>query len=200
MNTKFILLVSYCFLLSFNQTKAQTFISYEKTTTLNLSVKYTIMQNNYIPNSSQYIDPYYMSMAMMQERYDRGYYYVRSELEKVINLKLINKNNISLLETFKNKRMPLWRSYSNADLTKENVVQNCINGIVDIYKFVDIIDEIKLLQSCNNELSRIKIKDPDNYFYTKRYKAIAITLNYLENCNSNDIKKLSWEKTELEMR
>lgn len=158
------------------------------------------MQNNYLPNSSQYIDPYYMSMAMMQERYDRGYNYVRSEIEKVINLKLINKNNISLLETFKNKRMPLWRSYSNADLTKENVVQDCINGIVDIYKFRDIIAEIKLLQSCNSELNRIKARDPDNYIYLKRYKAISITLNNLENCNSNDIINLSWEKTELSMK
>jgi hypothetical protein len=180
--------------------KAQTFISYEKTTILNLSIKYTIMQNNYMPNSSQYIDPYYMSMAMMQERYDRGYYYVRSEIEKVINLKLINKNNISLLETFKNKRMPLWRSYSNADLTKANVVQDCINGIVDIYKFRAIIDEIKLLQSCNSELNRIKARDPDNYIYLKRYKAISITLNNLENCMTTDIINLSWEKTELSLK
>jgi hypothetical protein len=187
-------------LLNFYMSKAQTFISYEKTTIINLSVKYTFNQNKYIPNTSQYIDPYYMSMAMMQERYDRGYNYVRSELDKVLSLKLINKENLSMLERFKKNHMPFWRSISNADLTKQEVVQNCINDITDIYKFRDIIAEIKLLQSCNTELNRIKARDPDNYIYLKRYKAISLTLDNLENCISNDIINLSWEKTELSLK
>lgn len=201
MKTKLFLLVNIYFLLSLYITNAQTFISYEKTTILNFSIKYTIMQNNYMPNSSQYMDPYYMSMAMMQERYDRGYYYIRSELGKVLELKLINKENNDYLTGFKQARMPYWRSISNADLTKQEVVQSCINNIVDIYKLnTSIVDELKLLQSCNYELNRIKYKDPDNYLYSKRYKAISKVLFELENCTRDKIKYLSWEKAELEMR
>lgn len=196
---KFFLIYHLLFLLCCSAF-SQIVISYEKINILSLSTQYTIRQSIYNPNQAAFLDANTLAMASLQERYDKGFYFVKYELNKVINLKLLNKENISLLQTFKNKKMPFWKSISNADLSKEEVVQKCISDITEIYKFRDIIAEIKLLQNCNNELTRIKIKDPDNYINSKRYKSISITLNNLESCKSNDIINLSWEQTELGLK
>ena len=194
---KLVFLLNVLTILSLNVT-AQNVITYEKTNILSLSIQYNITQSRYSANQSAYFDSYTLAMASLQERYDMGYYYVKSELSKVINLKLVNKTNSTYLDFFKKARMPYWKSISNADLTKNEVVQSCIDNIVDLYKInPSIVDELKLLQSCNNELSRIKFKDPDNYIYSRRYKSIAMVLLELENCPIDKIKSLSWEQTEL---
>ena len=197
---KLFFLLNVLTILSLNVT-AQNVITYEKTNILSLSIQYNITQSRYSANQSAYFDSYTLAMASLQERYDMGYYYVKSELAKVINLRLVNKENNSYLESFKKARMSYWRSISNADLTKQDVVQSCINNIVDIYTLnPSLVDELKLLQGCNIELNRIKYKDPDNYIYSKRYRAISSVLFELENCTRDKIKSLSWEQTELLMK
>jgi hypothetical protein len=76
----------------------------------------------------------------------------------------------------------------------------CSKSIFQIYDYEPILSELKLLQSCNAELQRIKMQDPNNYIYSKRYKALSAVLQKLETCPPEEIKTLSWEKTELEMK
>jgi len=188
-------------LISCKYVSAQPFISNETVSILKLSIQFNIVQKTYVPNQSSYFDTHALAMATLQERYDRGFNYVRHELHKVLNLKLLNEENRNYLQSFIEARMSYWKSYSNVNLANSSEVKNCIDNIIDIYKLrPSIINEIELLKSCNNELTRIKYKDPDNYIYSKRYKAIAIVIKQLENCPHDNIKNLSWEKTELEMR
>lgn len=184
-------------LLSFNS-YSQSFISYEKTNILNISINYTFSQNVYVYANSYY-DVQTSAMAAYQAKYDRGFYIVKTEYDKLMALRLINTNNIALLTEFKKVNKPFFESIKNADLTKSSDLQKCINGICAIYEYECIRSEIELLKSCNTELSRIKRQDPDNYIYTKRYKAIVKVLEELETCNQSEIKNLSWEKTELNM-
>lgn len=177
---------------------AQSYISFNKTEILRISVYYTITNNVYQPDYNQNSITV-MAYAAMQERFDRNFDFIKAELTKVRNLQLINKSNQDYLTEFKRVRMPFWRSISHADLSKGEIVSHCLKYIVDIYDYSSIRDEIKLLQSCNYELSRIKNQDPDNYIYSKRYRAISNVLLELETCNNYQIKNLSWEKIELGM-
>lgn len=171
-----------------------------------LNVLVIIYDNSYSYSNSSYV-PYspdwgyqYSGMAAMQARYDNAHASISREYWKLKNLELVNIYNKAYLKKFKDVRLP-WveRNIKNADITQASVYQTFIDNITEVFKDPEISSEIKLLQSCYTELNRIKYKDPDNYIYSKRYKAICKTLSDLENCAKSQIKNLSWEGTELGM-
>jgi len=137
-------------------------------------------------------------LAVAQARYDRNASILSIEYRKLMDLKLINNENVSYLENFKNQVKSNAASWKNVDLGDTNNFSGIMNYLLQIYNKPNIRDEIKLLKSCNVELNRIKTKDPDNFIYSKRYKTIGKVLKKLENSYSGEIKYLSWESTELE--
>lgn len=142
-------------------------------------------------------------LTTAQSRYDRNAHILSIEYRKLMDLKLINQENLSQLERFKNEVKTQATNWVNIDLgvTSEglNNFSKIMNYLGQIYDNPNIKAEIKLIKSCNVELNRIKINDPDNFIYSKRYKTILEVLKKLENCNLNDIKNLSWEARELEL-
>jgi len=120
-------------------------------------------------------------LAVAQARYDRNASILSIEYRKLMDLKLINNENVSYLENFKNQVKSNAASWKNVDLGDTNNFSGIMNYLLQIYNKPNIRDEIKLLKSCNVELNRIKTKDPDNFIYSKRYKTIGKVLKKLEN-------------------
>lgn len=182
---------------SFGQ--SATFLTQDKINVLSI-----VVQNNYYFNSGNYI-PYtpndvvqYSAYATMQARYDRGHSIVSAEYWKLKNLELINKQNIAYLNNYKNSRIK-WvdTNIKSADLGKQEVLNVFIKNLCEIYDRPEIKNEISLLKSCHDELNRIKRNDPDNFIYSKRYRAIVSVLSKLENISPSLINTLSWESEEL---
>jgi len=198
MNIKLVTTLIY---LIANQVLAQssTFLSQEKINVLSI-----IVQNNYFFSNNNYI-PYipgdaiqYSAYATFQARYDRAHSIVSTEYWKLKNLDLINRQNLEYLNKYRVSRIE-WvdNNIKSADLSKQEVLNNFVNNLCEIYKRPEIKSEISLLKSCYDEMNRIKRNDPDNFIYSKRYRAIVSVLNKLENIPLSSINSLSWEGEEL---
>lgn len=137
------------------------------------------------------------AMAASQARYDRGFNIVQQEYQRYINLQLINEGNIKLLEQLREIMNPTIKGYYSWDWSNADNVNNAIKYITSIYKYKTISKELVILNSCYDELSRIKKQDPDNYIYSKRYESIIKTLKILETCSMEEMENLSWQNTEL---
>ncbi|MCB9336147.1 MAG: fibrobacter succinogenes major paralogous domain-containing protein [Flavobacteriales bacterium] len=182
---------------TFSQYSA-SYLSYEYTEILvySLSITYTVSDNYYPYTRTSF---YANSLASSQSRYDYNHNIVSTEYGRLWNLELINNSNKTILAKYKAMiKNEIDVNSTHADFSKESITQEYISFISQPFNVPSIKDEIKLLQSCQTELNRIKYKDPNNYIYSKRYKAISKTLELLENCEPSQINNLSWEKTELE--
>jgi len=194
---KFIIL-SYLIILT-GITHAQ-FISYEYTQILMYSVEinYSNSNGSYQPWSPDW-NFYGNALAQMQARYDRNHSILSKEYFKLKDLKLINSTNQSTLNNYRAARLSwIYNAIKSWDLGNESNTANIRNYCCEIYSYSSIKNEITLLQNCQNELNRIKYKDPDNYLYSKRYQSIMKTLDKLKNCSTSEIEGMSWERTELE--
>jgi hypothetical protein len=195
----FTLLLVTLFLI--NKGKAQystSYISYEYTEIMAYSIEITYS------SSSGFYQPYspYVSLgnalATMQARYDKNHAIISKEWGKLLSLDLINLNNKATLKQHQETISAEVKMNCKGDLGNQAYADGWIEYVTQTFRIQSIKDEILLLQSCQNELTRIKYKDPDNYLYSKRYKSIMKTLDLLKNCSTSEIKNLSWEKTELE--
>lgn len=196
---------NYVFLLlifgGFNlNTLSQTssIISYEYSEIIEYSIKFSFSSNGTYQPYKPYISSQNI-LATLQARYDYNYDRVSTEWGKILNLKLVNSENKKLfmeLQTTINTYVKT--NSSNVDWSSYTTTESWLNFITQPYQVASIKNEIALLQSCKVELDRIKYKDPDNFLYSKRYRSIQKTLDLLKSCGINEIKNLSWEKTELE--
>jgi hypothetical protein len=171
-----------------------SYLSYKYTEILSISIKY-----NYYGNSYQSYEPYVSTgniMATLQARYDRNSKIISQEWGKLLNLELINVYNKQTLDLHK-KEINAGMKNCRDDLSKQYIADQWIEYVTQTFRVPSIKNEIKLLQSCYKELNRIKQNDPDNYIYSKRYKAINKVLNRLESCPTSEINSLSWEAFEL---
>jgi len=191
-----ILLVFFIFCLSKNS--FSQYISYEYTQILIYSVKINYTNNTYKPFSPD-MDFYGNALAQMQARYDRNRAMLSNEYFKLKDLKLINTANQAILDNYKAQRLvKIHNAIKYNDLGNDYNTNQIKNYCCEIYSYPSIKNEITLLQSCQNELNRIKNNNPDNFIYSVRYQSIMKTLDHLKNCPSSEIIELSWERTELE--
>lgn len=174
-----------------------SYLSYEYIEILSYSITITYTESGSYKPTSMY-DFYGNALSTLQARYDHNREVVSQEYGKLWNLELINESNKATLNYYKQAiKEELDANSGSADFSKSSVTEEYISFISQPFRVQSISDEIKLLQSCQIELNRIKYKDPDNYIYSKRYKSIVQTLELLKNCSVSDIKYLSWENTEL---
>lgn len=168
-------------------------LTYEYIQILSYSINVTYSETgNYKPNSA------YGVAHTLQARFDQNFEIVEQEYSKLWSLELINNSNKATLNKYKSTiKVEIDTKAGHADFSNSSVTDSWVNFISQPFRISSIKDEIKLLQNCQSELIRIKYNDPDNYIYSKRYKSIAKTLEILENCDPSEIKKISWEYTEL---
>jgi len=176
---------------------SSSYLSYEYTEILSYSIKITYSTSGSYKPTTIY-DIYGNALNTLQAKYDQNRKVVEKEYGKLWSLELINNSNKATLQNYKVTIKAELDAYSgSADFSKSSVTDEYISFISQPFRISSIKDEIKLLQSCQTELNRIKLKDPDNYIYSERYKSIVQTLDKLKTCSPSEIKNLSWEKTEL---
>lgn len=193
-----LILLAFC---SFDQKVfsqySTSYLSYEYTEILSYSIKITYSTSGSYKPTTIY-DFYGNALSTLQARYDQNRKVIEEEYGRVWYLELINKSNKATLNKYKSTiKAEIDAKAGYADFSKSSVTDSWVNFISQPFRISSIKDEIKLLQSCQKELNRIKYQDPDNYIYSKRYKSIAQTLEKLKTCSSSEIKNLSWQKTEL---
>lgn len=191
--------ISLCFamLSSYGQSYylSQTYIS-----AMSVSYKIRYYSGSYSPS---YSDSYYFAIRSRQAAYNAGRETVQNELYKLyytLDDILISKCNRPKYNNFVAEVKAKANTWGSWDLSYRQNVDALVNYITQIYNWESIKAEIKLVQSCDEELNRIKSTNPDDYIYSKRYKAICKTMQLLENCTTTgEIYNLSWESTELKM-
>lgn len=142
---------------------------------------------------------YGAALETMQARYDQNHKIISKEYNKLKDLELINKTNQKTLQTYKDQRLDwIYKAGSNWDLGNQDNANKILNYCCEIYSYPSIKKELKLLQKCETELTRLKTKDPDSYLYTPRYRAISKLLSRLADCPTDEIGNLNWESIELE--
>lgn len=193
----FILSLFIIYSVQANSQYSTSYLSYEYTEILSYSIKITYSTSGSYKPPTIY-DFYGNALDVMQKRYDANRKAVSIAYGNVLNLELINKSNKAKLSKFKTEiKYEIDNNISSWDFGRRNNAEYAIEYISFPFRDESIKNEIRLLQSCQTELNRIKYKDPDNYIYSKRYKSICKTLEMLESCSLSNIRFLSWEKTEL---
>ena len=185
-----------------NKGKAQystSYISYEYTEILALSIEisYSYSSGTYQPYSPSGF--YGNALALLQARYDKNHAIISKEYYKLKELELINKYNQSTLTNYRNQRLNwVYQAGSTWNVGNETNTAKIINYCCEIYSYPSIKKEIYLLQRCQNEITRLKREDPNNYPLSKRYNSISKVLEKLANCQPEEIGKLNWESIEIE--
>jgi hypothetical protein len=164
-------------------------------TIIEQSVNYYYINNTYNSNYGAGANGFYGNvLATKQAQYDYNYKRVSQEYGKLLRLELINIPN----QTWLNKNRKIIQNYvqtnsSNVDFGNDANAESYIEYITQVYKVESIRDEIKLLHSINNELIRIKNKDPDNFYKSERYTELGKALSELRDCEMGGISKIAWK-------
>ncbi len=171
--------------------------NYEITT---IEVAAIVSSTNYSYSSSgSYVSftPDYNSLgntlATLQRRYDNNYDRVSREYTKLNNLELININNKKTLSDYKIAIFAYVDTKGkDINLGYDQNADWLINYICKPFHVPSIKEEIKMLQSINREINRLKREQPDTFHHSKRYQEITEALGKLQNCPTSEISQLVW--------
>jgi hypothetical protein len=166
------------------------------------SIMIIIMSLIFYSGNSQTSDLplYHPDIGFMQQMlqnksdmYQGGFQSVSTAYKFLMNLQLFNKENIRILEIYKES--------VNKNVEKMKTVDFSIPSNVDIaVKFIDqyytdnqyIRDEMKLLNKLFTEIDNLKVIYPANFTSTDRYKELIgiVTGDELKNCSPDQIKNI----------
>ena len=195
MRRKFLMLI--LIISSFNA-NSQSYFSQRQTNVIVNITNYNFRATNYIsynpyPSYSMF-DAMESILSSKQKKYDYAIKILSTEIRKLRDLELINDYNNSLLETHKNRVVVLSEGKaSQVDFSIYSNFTEMLNYVTWIYTIQSVKSEMNLLTSINNELYRIKIKDPDNFYKSERYKELGNVLNELKTISHDSIPNLSWK-------
>lgn len=160
------------------------------------SSKYEFVGIIYKPYQPAY-SPDFNSMRDMlrrkTEQYQHGLNIVVTEIKKGEALKLINKYNNDILSEYQSKLKKASDSFSGWDYSLPQNVNKALEFITWIYTVKSVRDEINLLQLVNNEILRLKAKDPDNFFRSKRFDEMKLVLSKIKDCDTDKFEDLKME-------
>ena len=166
------------------------------------SMNYQFNGNNYIPNPAPNYNVNYNNVyAGGQAQFDRGWNFMKNEVEKLYGLKLINKKNTEYLNSYiKSFKPKLVNELQYLDFSE---AQNVNYSFRIITQYISgkwkageeptsnpIVDEIKLLQKIHHEYFRIKNNDPNNFYYSNRWKDLKSLMIELQSCEISQIPYL----------
>lgn len=192
----------YLIILALNTAYSQN-LPYDFEDSLIFSMNYHFNGNNYIPNPTPNYNVNYNNVyAAGQAQFDRGWNFMKNEVEKLYGLKLINKKNTDYLNSYiKSFKPKLVNELQFLDFSE---AQNVNYAFRIITQYISnkwkrgeeptsnpIIDEIKLLQKIHNEYFRFKKNDPNNFYNTNRWKDLKSLMIELQSCEISEIPYLS---------
>lgn len=187
------------FLLIGTQVFSQSYaIKYRSVISYSYKISYT--SGSYSSYNNNYHSESYIANTL-QARLDANRKWLSEEYGKLKYAEFINSYNKTLhsdwLRDYEDDIRNAPRHY---DLSNNRTAESFVYEYIGkFFNISSIKAEIELLKSINGELYRIQMEDPNNYIYSKRYKAINETLKKLETCKASEIKNLSWQSTELQM-
>ena len=134
-------------------------------------------------------------LAALQARSDNNFHRINREWGKLTRVKLINLQNVELLNQWQNNISNyMYNSgVKYVDLSFDENARQIISYITQPLNIGSIKNELILLQKINNELYRIKNKDPDNFYNSKRYTELGKAINELKNCDPAQINQIGWK-------
>jgi len=158
------------------------------------TTSFTYSGNSYVPFTPDW-NFYNNALTTMQARYDYNYQRINGEYGKLLKLKLINPENQKILneyQIFIDNKIKNTHT-DNIDWSIDKNANSYLNFITQVYKIESIKSEIKLLQNIQYELIRIKYKDPDNFYHSKRYEELISALRDLKNSGASEINNIAWK-------
>jgi hypothetical protein len=131
--------------------------------------------------------------STLQARYDYNHQWCSNEYWRVKDLNLINSNNISTLNNYKNERLTwVYNAIKTWNLGVDQNAYTIINYCSEIFTYSNIKAEIKLLKAINMEINYLKRTYPSQYHLTKRYNELGLVLEQLKSCEPSEISSLAW--------
>jgi len=147
-----------------------------------------------IPNSNVDVNSLNNGLQSRGNAYQSGVDQINYAYNRLMDMKLYNKENIKSLsiyqEAVKNERY----KFAKTDFSLQNNLNSWLTFINEYREWKPIKDELDLLSSLFEEISRMKVSNPENYTSSNRYKEISEILNILETCQTKDIYNLRWKK------
>ncbi len=133
------------------------------------------------------------AMATLQGRFDYNHQRVSNSYGKLLNVKLTNTQNIKILDYYQSKAKEEAKNAASVDFSNDANAESWIAYFNQVFKIESIKNEMILLDNIYSEIKRLKYKDPDNFYHSKRYSEMADALNELKDCNPDDIGKIGWK-------
>jgi len=126
-------------------------------------------------------------------QYEYGMRLVVSEIKKAQALTLINKYNNVTLKNFQDKLSVASNNFASWDFSLPQNVNKALEFVTWIYTVESIREEINLLHLVNDEIVRLKDRDPDNFFRSNRYAEMKLVLSKMKDCNYSQFKDIKME-------
>lgn len=186
---------TFFFVLNFISRVSYSQISYEEVLIISLSNDYLFINDIYYSSD---VTPNYnllgSTLSKLQARYDRGFDAVKFEWEKLRDLNMINYYTNSKVNDYR-KQVSAWLELngSKIDYGYGDNASRVVNYITGVYKIPGVKDELKLLQSINREIKRLKSQNPDGFHNSTRYKEIMNVISELRNCNISDFGDIAYK-------
>lgn len=177
---------------NFSKAQSVSYISYEYTEVIQVSIEYSYSTSDYYSCYSP-VGFYDYALSTLQARYDYYHAILSEEYHKLNDLKLINTQNQITIQKFRNERLSyIYNAITTWDLSNTTNSSNILNHCTEVYSYPTIKSEIKLLRECYYEIVRLKYEFPNSYHTTARYQSIKKMLEYLKNCPASQISSLHW--------
>lgn len=137
---------------------------------------------------------YENSLNKRTQMYEAGFSKLQKEYNVLMDLKLINKVNKISLERYKSS-VNKWteKSFSKFDLSIQSEVDKISKFYSQWLEDEKLREEYFLVKRIDLELSRLKVKDPDGFYKSDRYKEILDAINQITNCSLSDINSIAWK-------
>lgn len=190
--------LSFSFVLIFSHAKAQSYMSQSQLNVIVNITNYSYSNNFYLPYNPypQYsmTDIWGGMLQARQDRYDYAFNILKTEMNKLKNLELVNDYDAALLNNTRNQIIAYTQqNFTKVDLSIYDNFTSWLNYFTSIYSVASVKQEITLLKSINAELNRIRYKDPDNFYKSDRYKDLMNALSELKTIDKDSISSLSWK-------
>jgi hypothetical protein len=153
--------------------------------------------SNYYYNNNAYITyiPYSINWnnSGMQTRYDWAVEVLRFENSKFLNLKLINRQQVTTLNAWHISVPQGLKNLNQVDLSIWTNYTQALAYLTEFFNIPTVRDEIELLHKIDIAIFRLREADPDNFHTSAKFYNLVSLMNEIYNADRSDISKLGYK-------